>query len=62
MRHNYMPAETYIDNVVRKQDFLDEHPDWKIWCKNYRWRAENAGQHLEDDDLGTLMDRLEALA
>jgi hypothetical protein len=62
MRHNYIPAETYVDNVVRKLDFLAEHPDWKIWCENYRWRAERGDQHLEDDDLGMLMDRLEVQA
>ena len=59
---NSATAETYVDNVVRKQEFADDHPDWKIWCENYRWYANPGDQEFSDDDLGLLMDRIERIA
>lgn len=62
MRRNYVPAEIYVDNVVRKLDFLKDHAGWTIECVRYRWIAEHDGQRLEDDDLGMLLDRIEHIA
>lgn len=54
-------AEAVIDNVIRKQNFTRDHPEWNIWCRNYHWYAENGDQKLDDSDLGFLINRLEAL-
>ena len=57
------PAETYVDNVVRRQDFVKEHPEFDITCANYRWTVRRNGEVVTDDtDLGAVLDVAERIA
>lgn len=63
MRPNCQPAETYVDNVVRRQDFVRDHPEFEIACANYRWTVRKAGEFITDDtDLGAVLDVAERIA
>jgi hypothetical protein len=63
LRRNYYPAETYVDNVVRRQDFVRDHPEFDITCTNYRWTARRHGAVVTDGtDLGAVLDVAERIA
>ena len=60
---NRRPAETYVDNVVRRQDFVKDHPEFDITCTNYRWTVRRNGEVVTDDtDLGAVLDVAERIA
>ena len=60
---NRRPAETYVDNVVRRQDFVKDHPEFDITCTNYRWTVRRNGEVVTDDtDLGAALDVAERIA
>ena len=60
---NRHPAETYVDNVVRRQDFVKEHPEFDITCTNYRWTVRRNGEVITHDvDLGAALDIAERIA
>ncbi len=63
LRRNYHPAETYVDNVVRRQDFVRDHPEFDVTCTNYRWTVRRNGATITDDtDLGAVLDVAERIA
>ena len=52
------------DNVTRREDFEQRHPDITIWCENrgLNWYASRAGEEIACAvDLGRLLTRLEVL-
>ena len=60
---NRRPAETYVDNVVRRQDFVRDHPEFDSTCTNYRWTVRRNGEVVTDDtDLGVVLDVAERIA
>ena len=60
---NRYPAETYVDNVVRRQDFVRDHPEFAITCTNFRWTVRRNGEVVTDDtDLGAVLDVAERIA
>lgn len=60
---NRQPAETYVDNVVRRQDFVRDHPEFDITCTNFRWTVLRNGEVVTDDtDLGAVLDVAERIA
>lgn len=63
LRRSHNPAETYVDNVVRRQDFVRDHPEFDITCTNYRWTVRKNGEVItHDHDLGAALDVAERIA
>jgi hypothetical protein len=55
----------YVDNVIRKQAWLEKHPNWTVVYNTGKLQHEaregDEGAPITAMDLGTLMDHLEGI-